>query len=40
MERLGICQYTQKSVKTKPADAIQLTDEWMWMSDEDISLNG
>jgi len=40
MERLGICQYTQKSVKTKPADAIQLTDEWMWMSDEGISLNG
>ena len=40
MERLGICQYTQKSIKTKPADAIQLTDEWMWMSDEDISLNG
>ena len=40
MVRLGIGQYTQKSTKTKPADAIQLTDEWMWMSDEGISLNG
>ena len=40
MVRLGISQYTQKSTKTKPADAIQLTDEWMWMSDEGISLNG
>ena len=40
MERLGIVKYTQKSSKTKPADAIQLTDEWMWLTDKESTLNG
>ena len=40
MERLGIVKYTQKSSKTKPADAIQLTDEWMWLQDKESTLNG
>ena len=40
MVRLGICEYTTQASKTKPADAIQLTENWMWMSEEDSPLDG
>ena len=31
MVRLGICEYTEKSSKTKPLDAIVLKDDWLWL---------
>ena len=40
MVRLGICEYTTQASKTKPVDAIQFTENWMWMSDEGSPLNG
>jgi hypothetical protein len=31
MVRLGICEYAEKSSKTKPLDAIVLKDDWLWL---------